>query len=388
MKRLFLCILIVVGVAVNWTRSTISLAQTPSPTWTRTLAWSPDGTKIATGRQDGTIQVWNASTGQLLRTLQQSGSGLVLSVIWHSDSRKLASGGFDQPIVVWDTTTGQALLTFHEPLPRYTDLAWSPDGTRLAAVNDGGIFNIWDATAGQLLTTIPSPGFSYAVAWSPDGSKIATGAYSTIVVWSPNGQKIAALQDNGGDVESLAWSPDGTKLASANLEGIIHTWDASSNQILKTFTGHTTLASSVAWSPDGTKLASASADNTVRVWDAATGQSINTIQSSDRVFAVAWSPYGGRLAFAGAVANSALARTQTLAGGAVHMVVPAPTAEKLQAITKRCTKADVEQRLVSRIGAARLPDFIAEVKKLPKEQMPPACAADLIAVAEALQKKQ
>ena len=84
----------------------------------------------------------------------------------------------------------------------------------------------------------------------------------------------------------------------------------------------------------------------------------------------------------------AASQTQSFSDSAIQIVVPFPSLGELQAISKRCTtQPDIQQRLTSRIDQAKLPDFVTEVKKLSKEQIPPACAADLIAVAEALQKK-
>ncbi len=149
----------------------------------------------------------------------------------------------------------------------------------------------------------------------------------------------------------------------------------------------------MAWSPDGNRLVSASFVDGERLWDVVTGKILETFLRANNPNAgglsVAWSPYGGRLAYVGSVTDSAVARTQTLVGSAIQIVVPSPSLDELQTITKRCTgQPELQQRLISRADTAHLPDFISEVKKLPKEQMPPACAADLIAVANALQQKR
>jgi WD40 repeat protein len=295
MKTIFIRVLAAIGIALCCTVSFEVSAQ-PLPTWVRSLAWSPDGSKIATGSQDGTIHIWNAQTGGLLQILRRGGPGPVLSVVWHPQSRKLASGGLDQPIVIWDATAGQTLDTFQEPLPRYTALAWSPDGTKIASVNDVEAFRIWNAATGQLLSKMRSIDLLHSVAWSPNGAKIAVGASHRIKIWSPGGQHLATLQDDGLEVTSLAWSSDNIRVASANVDGVVHIWNTSTNQIVRTFIGHTEIVDSVAWSPDETKLASASIDKTVRIWDVVTGQPINTIRNNGRVFTVAWSPDGSKIA--------------------------------------------------------------------------------------------
>jgi WD40 repeat protein len=274
-------------------------------------------------------------------------------------------------------------------------VAWSPDGTKLASVifGESAPIRIWSAKDDryQLLAVSSSASF-YAIAWSPDSSKLfVAGIIASYIFYdlTPDHPQSRVI---GPFVISVGWSPDGSKLAGGSVDGPIYILDATTGQRLATLEGHQGVVEAVAWSPDGQTLASASYDNTVRIWDPATGKVLDAFpitNDSKRISSlIAWSPYGGRLTYAGGVASSAVARTRTLVGGAVHMVVPAPTVEKLQTITKGCAKADVQQRLASRLDTTKLSDFIAEVKRLPKEQIPPACAADLIAVAEVLQKKQ
>jgi WD40 repeat protein len=68
------------------------------------------------------------------------------------------------------------------------------------------------------------------------------------------------------EVYAVAWSPDGTRIASAGRDRSVHIWDASTGKTLSTYQGHTMEVYAVAWSPDGTHIASASADKTMHVW--------------------------------------------------------------------------------------------------------------------------
>src|SRR5690606_30147442 len=112
-------------------------------------------------------------------------------------------------------------------------------------------------------------------------------------------------------------------------------------------------------------------------------------------FLMSLSPYGGRLALGNsAPVNDTTAVQvsrnviQTLANGAIVIVVPAPSLERLQAIAEACNApTPIEQSLTASLQADQLTDFVAQVEALPENTIPPACAADLIAVARALQSR-
>jgi hypothetical protein len=89
----------------------------------------------------------------------------------------------------------------------------------------------------------------------------------------------------------------------------------------------------------------------------------------------------------GSIASNAANRTQTIIAGAMQIVVPSPDVNELQAITKRCvTQPSMQQGLLSRVSTLDLNEFVSQIKQIPQAQMPAACATDLVAVAEALQK--
>ncbi|MEI2778522.1 MAG: pentapeptide repeat-containing protein [Tetrasphaera sp.] len=178
-------------------------------------------------------------------------------------------------------------------------VAYAPDGTRLASGSDGEV-RIWDAATGQPIHTLTGhTGGVWAVAYAPDGTRLASGSGDgTVRIWdAATGQPIHTLTGHTGGVWAVAYAPDGTRLASGSEDGTVRIWDAATGQPIHTLTGHTGLVRAVAYAPDGTRLASGSGDGTVRIWDAATGQPIHTLTGhTGLVRAVAYAPDGTRLA--------------------------------------------------------------------------------------------
>ena len=133
------------------------------------LDFSPDGTLIATGSSDGTADIWDATTGQVLQTLTEH-KYLVLSVVFSPDSKRLLSGGGDNNARLWNTQTGEELLTLSGHTGRVDKVAFSPDG-RLMAAGSGevGTVILYDAATGQALLTLPGHNLLFA----PDGMSFA-----------------------------------------------------------------------------------------------------------------------------------------------------------------------------------------------------------------------
>ncbi len=267
------------------------------------VAWSPDGKRLASASLDKTVRVWDASSGASLLTYKGH-TDSVESVAWSPDGKRLASASLDKTVRVWDPSSGASLLTYKGHTSSVASVAWSPDGKRLASASYDKTVRVWDASSGQTLLTYTGHTDSVtSVAWSPDGKYLASASVDkTVRVWDANsGASLLTYKGHTDSVESVAWSPDGKRLASASRDNTVQMWNAGLNtgNTVLTYTGHTSDVISVAWSPDGKRLASASYDKTVRVWDASSGASLLTYKGhTDIVNSVAWSPDGKRLASA------------------------------------------------------------------------------------------
>ena len=176
-----------------------------------------------------------------------------------------------------------------------TAVAWSPDGKRIATGADDGV-RVLDAVTGVELLSLKRSRLVWSVAWSPDGSRIATGSFGDVRVWDAvTGKELLSL-GYGHLVESVAWSPDSRRIAAGYGVGDVRVLDAVTGvELLSLKCRYGSW--SVAWSPDGRRIAAAS-DGRARVWDAVTGKELLTLECDYMVKSVAWSPDGRRIASA------------------------------------------------------------------------------------------
>ncbi len=164
-----------------------------------------------------------------------------------------------------------------DPVNQVYALAWSPNGTELATGGKNGVIQFWNSKSKTLLLTAEQRfGEVYALAWSPAGTRLASGGQDfTVHLWNPTtGQQVAAYRSafSTGEVLAVAWSPDGKYLASASQDQTVQVWDALTGKRFLTYRGHASEVWAASWSPDGKHIASVGDGGVVQLWNATAGK--------------------------------------------------------------------------------------------------------------------
>jgi WD40 repeat protein/DNA-binding SARP family transcriptional activator len=269
---------------------------------TGNVAWSPNGSLLATGGSVGgnsetDVLLWDARTGALVRRLSAH-TGDVTSVGFNPDGSLLLSTADDGDAVVWNTTTGAQVWSARGSPGFVGTGTFSSDGRLLAVGLNGGVVLV-ETKGWREIRTFPNANPTFPTLshegdllftgsavfdlstgkvmhlpyerelLSPDGSRIAATAFDNVIhivdAATPR-HEILSFSIPGG-VYGYAWSPDGTLLATGGPDGIARVWEADSGRLLFDLVGHTGLIGIVGFSPDGRRLVTGGGDGTARVWD-------------------------------------------------------------------------------------------------------------------------
>jgi transcriptional regulator with XRE-family HTH domain len=197
--------------------------------------YSPNG-KMKAIEEGKVIIVRDTDTSNRLFTLTGH-TDLISSIAFSPDGSQLASSSFDDTAILWDLTNGKAIFTLKGHASPVESVAFSPDGKQVVTASDDMTAIIWDVTTGKQLITLTGDAGMRGAIYNPDGTHIATANINgTANIWDAlSGRELLTLRGHSGAVISIAFSPDGKWLATVSIDGTAKIWDASTGDILYQF---------------------------------------------------------------------------------------------------------------------------------------------------------
>ena len=252
------------------------------------VIFSPSGHKLTSGGQDGTIRLWDVTTGTHLKTFAMndindieyvtfSPDRCIVATIDADDSPYLGEGSDNSPssLCLWEIATGKLCQTI---VGNILQVVFSQDGRTLiiSECDWNGDFSIglWDTVRGTRLKTLTKTGSANSIDFSSDRRTLALGNHpwysGGIRLWDVTKEvqlKTFIGSEELESVHSLAFSSDGSMLANVCNNSTIYLWNVDTGKHVKTLTGHTAAISNLCFSPDGNTLASGCEDGTVLLWN-------------------------------------------------------------------------------------------------------------------------
>jgi WD40 repeat protein len=223
----------------------------------------PDDQRVLVSTDPPVIQV--DDTGEMRATYPTPEAN---TVAYSPDGSVLASGHQDGRVLLWDAETGVQIATLNpasDRQPSVNDLVFSPGGSLLVSASADGTAKVWDLRTDRVIHRFTHADAVGAVAFSPDRSLVATGSEDgTAKIWQLDGERVTVLAGHQGAVQSIQFSPDGTRIVTSSQDKTIRLWDVETGRELLILRGHAASVADTAFSPDGVHLASASYDGTIR----------------------------------------------------------------------------------------------------------------------------
>ncbi len=255
----------------------------------RAVAISPDGLRIATGSHDRLVKLWDAGTGQELKTLGEH-EATIAAVAFGPGGETLASLSGDKILKLWEVETGAVRFSVDVPAERISrhSLAFSRDGKWLATPGADDTAQLWSAATGEIIRTFSGlKAYAKALAFSPDSQRLAAGAAAQqLVVWeATSGKQLLALDELGyasQGVTTVAYSDDGRTIVTGE-NSYVRAFDAATGEELFAHRLHHETVLDVAVSDDGRRIVSAGYDRTCHVFDTTLRRGVARARLGDHV---------------------------------------------------------------------------------------------------------
>ena len=268
------------------------------------MAISPDDMSLATAGQDDTVRVWDLASDRESLVLRGH-SAPVESVAYSPDGRLLISaagcpfpsGTCDTAARIWNASTGQLVGTVGNHIEGLSVAMFSPDGRMVPTAGPSGLLELWDASGiNQLASLECGPGMLRHVEFSANSQRVLSANDGAVCVWeTETGSRSAVLEGHTDWILSARFSPDSKQVVTASADGTAQIWSLATKYSI-VLRGHTSILNDAIFDGSGERIATASRDGTVVVWDAKTGAMLQVLRGhKSDVTNVAFSPDGKSL---------------------------------------------------------------------------------------------
>jgi WD40 repeat protein len=239
------------------------------------VCFNPGGSRVVTAGGDHTARIWDAITGREIMVLRGH-DGEVRSAAFSSDGKLIVTASSDMTTRIWDAASGEGIAILKGNDGWLNSAAFSPDGKRVVTASSGCTTTVWEVSSGKEVHVLHEDGLVFAACFSPDGQRVIAGLENKSArVWDLASEKvILTLTGHDGYVEGVAYSSDGSRVLTGSADKSARLWDAVSGESLCVFGGHLDTVWSAAFGPDGDTVITGSADRTARVWDSRSGRNI------------------------------------------------------------------------------------------------------------------
>jgi len=276
------------------------------------LAFSPDGLRLAVAGGDGVVRVVDQGSGRVIASLA-TGRHAVYAVAFAGNGERIVTASRDRTARLWELSAARQVAEFAGHEGTVYAVAVAPDDSGVVTGSQDGSVRIWDAGTGRVVHTLHGHvDRVFDVAIAPDGSTIASASEDgTVRLWDFAGGEEKICVRHPARVNAVTFIDEGRRVATACADGVVRTWDVEHGRECTRLRGHVGAVWSVAWSDTGERLITGGADGTARVWEPAGRRDV--IDAGSRVMAAAFSPDGGSIAVGVEAAGVLLCDASTLA---------------------------------------------------------------------------
>jgi len=261
------------------------------------IAWSRDGKKLALV-QSGVVALYDAENLKVIRQFSHPGNKLLIRTAFSPDGQIVATGSLNGTIKIWEASSGRELFTLNGHTDQIQGIVFSPDGRVLFTGASDRTVRLWEISTGRLLNTLRHTDAVFDIALLPDGRQLIAGTVNgTLTLWDViTGRDLRVIGRTTKAIYSVAVSPDGSFAVLGTLDGIVRIWRTSDWSEIPVRYRHQTEIIGLAFSPDGRLLVSVDVGGMGRIWDTSTWTVVSGV-SEKKMQGVTFSPDGKFLAY-------------------------------------------------------------------------------------------